>query len=376
MEKLLDAIKNCKLFFKLPKLNENTRLFYSKKNVSECPFDAYLEFTYSSCASIVESGYTYSEDAIIHLLNSQAQLVKYEMEKPDSFLFPGMGADKSSQDFSIVLFYDHRFYCFWYDEDNHNFGAKSIFIPELCSAPLETISNFALAPTNKSKISVFVQDCGEIIARSITLDGIEKVDLELNYGTSFLPVHERIIDKLSNQFDGGLYMFHGEPGTGKSTYIRHLTSLVDREFIFIPCNAVDMLTSPALLTTLLRHKNSVLVIEDAEKAIESRENSENASLVSALLNMSDGILGSLLKISLIVTYNCERGLIDAALLRKGRLVQDYGFRNLSIDDSQNLIDSLGMNYTATIPMSLAEIYNLSEETGYQKPEEKRMGFGA
>jgi hypothetical protein len=376
MEKLLDAIKTCESFFELPPLKSTSRLFYGRKNVSDFPFDAYLEYKHSSCASLLESGSTYSEDAIIDLLSKGAQLVKYEMEKPDSFLFPGMGADKKSQDFSIVLFYDARFYCFWYDEDNHNFGAKSIFIPKLCPNPLETIEQFALAPTHKSKISVFVQDCGEIVARSITLEGTEKVDLNLNYGKGFLPVHDRIVDKLSNQFDGGLYMFHGEPGTGKSTYIRHLTSLVEREFIFIPCNAVDMLTSPALLTTLLRHKNSVLVIEDAEKAIESRENSENASLVSALLNMSDGILGSLLKISLIVTYNCERGLIDPALLRKGRLVQDYGFRNLSIEDSQALIDSLNIDYEVTTPMSLAEIYNISEETGYQKPEEKRMGFGA
>jgi len=41
-----------------------------------------------------------------------------------------------------------------------------------------------------------------------------EIDLGLNYGEKFLPIYDQIIDKLENQ-KHGLFLLHGEPGTGK-----------------------------------------------------------------------------------------------------------------------------------------------------------------
>ena len=44
-----------------------------------------------------------------------------------------------------------------------------------------------------------------------------------------------------------------------------------------------------LTNLLLENKNSILILEDAEKAILNRNENNESSLVSSLLNISDGI---------------------------------------------------------------------------------------
>lgn len=201
-------------------------------------------------------------------------------------------------------------------------------------------------------------------------------NLEYNYGKDFLDKHTKIIGSLING-QRGLYVFNGKPGTGKTTYIKLLAKELgkDRTFIFIPTTCLDALVSPNLLPVLLKNKNSVIVLEDAEKAVVSREQQQgNESLVSTLLNLGDGILGSMLNISIIVTFNTDREKVDAALLRKGRLLYEYEFGALSIDDSQRLIDKLGKKHTATEAMTLAEIYNLEVDTNHAEKPERKIGF--
>ena len=41
-----------------------------------------------------------------------------------------------------------------------------------------------------------------------------EIDIELNYGKKFAPIHEQILEKLKNEHHG-LFLLHGDPGTGK-----------------------------------------------------------------------------------------------------------------------------------------------------------------
>lgn len=47
------------------------------------------------------------------------------------------------------------------------------------------------------------------------------IDVELNYGAEFYKKYPHILDSLKNN-NSGLYLFHGESGTGKTTFIRKL----------------------------------------------------------------------------------------------------------------------------------------------------------
>jgi len=205
-----------------------------------------------------------------------------------------------------------------------------------------------------------------------------KICLQKNYNDDIMPLHEYIVMKLKKKDGSGLVLLHGEPGTGKSTYIRHLIHcLKSCNVIFLPPKLAGNLDSPELISTLLTNPNAILVIEDAEELITSRENG-NYSNISLLLNLTDGLLSQSLNIKVICTFNTHISRIDNALLRKGRLIAAYDFKPLSIEKSNLLLNSLGVSdHQVTKPMTLAELYNISEK-GFtiETNERKPIGFAA
>jgi SpoVK/Ycf46/Vps4 family AAA+-type ATPase len=99
----------------------------------------------------------------------------------------------------------------------------------------------------------------------------------------------------------------------------------------------EMLSEPSIIPFLMKHKNSVLVIEDAERVISERQGNGSSAGVSNILNLTDGILGDCLNIQIIATFNMARERIDSALLRKGRLVAEHKFDKLTIEESNLLL---------------------------------------
>ena len=200
-----------------------------------------------------------------------------------------------------------------------------------------------------------------------------KIDIERNYEDDFLQVHETIIERLHKEKDKGLVLLHGKPGTGKTTYLRHLISQTKKRVIYVSPDFAEVIASPTFMGLLINYPDSILVIEDAENIIEQRKGG-NSVAVSNLLNISDGLLSDCLNIQLICSFNNDINKIDSALLRKGRLIAKYEFKGLSIAKAQVLSDSLGFSTKIEKEMTLAEIYNQSEEDFGGKGERKRIGF--
>jgi hypothetical protein len=203
-----------------------------------------------------------------------------------------------------------------------------------------------------------------------------------NYNEDFSEFFDNISKKLEEN-KTGLYLCYGEAGTGKSSALRHLITQVDRPFVFVPPQMINYLSSPEFVDLVLTSlKGSVLIIEDAEKALMKRESEDgfhNSELVSSLLNLTDGLYADLANTSIIATYNCDRNLIDPALLRRGRMKAEYKFNRLSIEKSQNLIDKLEYKFNVTEPMTLADIFNHEDQYSNDDREERKtkrqVGFG-
>lgn len=226
----------------------------------------------------------------------------------------------------------------------------------------------------ESKVSILVSRNGNLVTNKVSFAPPVIQDIDLNYGTGFTKKYEALVAKL-NERKSGIILVHGSPGSGKSTMFKHLSSIIDREWIFIPPNLADRLASPDFISLLMNKKEAVLILEDAEQAVQSRENVQDTGSISTLLNLSDGILGSLLSITCVVSFNFNRDGIDPALLRPGRLLMDIDFPPLSIEDAQRLSDKLGFDRKVTTPMTLAEIYNQKVDTNYVPPPPARqMGF--
>ena len=228
-------------------------------------------------------------------------------------------------------------------------------------------------PKKENNISLIVQTRHGYDTQTFDLPK-QQLDLDYNYGSSFIPIHDKILKTLNQKKGKGLVLLHGEPGTGKTHYLKYLASKIkDKKVMFVPPYLVDFITSPEMTPFLIENSDSILFIEDAERVITDRD-TNGANGVSNILNLTDGILGDILNIQIVATFNMDRKKIDTALLRKGRLIAEHKFDKLSTDDANKLIKHLKMDHVVTEDMTLTEIYNL-QEVEYKSEEPKRkIGF--
>lgn len=204
-----------------------------------------------------------------------------------------------------------------------------------------------------------------------------KIDLELNYGKNFADVNKKIVTELSKKKNKGLVLLHGEPGTGKTTYIKWLVGQLNKnkKVIFVPPFLTESITSPEFIPFLARYTDSVLVIEDAERVVSDRVSGSGSSIgVSNILNMTDGIMGDVMNIQIICSFNMHRNKIDPALLRKGRLIAEHKFDTLDVESTNNLLKHLGHEQTSTKSMTLADIYNIDEKEFVTDNGNQKVGF--
>ncbi len=198
------------------------------------------------------------------------------------------------------------------------------------------------------------------------------LDTNLYYNDDFKAVDATIKERLSKENDKGIVLLHGLPGTGKTTYLRHLIGELKKKVMFVSPAVAGNLMNPEFMDLLIDNPNTVLVIEDAENIIMDRKYSSNSS-VSNLLNISDGLLSDCLNVQIICTFNSELSLVDSALLRKGRLIAKYEFGKLHVGKARALSNHLGFTQEITKPMTLAEITN-PDETHYQPKQVNVIGF--
>ncbi|UJR20922.1 hypothetical protein I4U23_024031 [Adineta vaga] len=190
-------------------------------------------------------------------------------------------------------------------------------------------------------------------------------DLALHYGQNFVNTHKCILNELNKKDGHGIVLLHGLPGSGKTHYIRYLLDEISsKKLVYLPPDMAKDLTKPALLTFLLQHPNAILIIEDAENIIRDRTEqiSNMTQAVANLLNLSDGLLGDAIHMQIIATFNCDLRVIDKALLRKGRMIANYSFGKLDVDNAKILSEKLGFGVNnITTSMTLAEIYNQNKD---------------
>lgn len=222
------------------------------------------------------------------------------------------------------------------------------------------------------EISLLVNTSNGIETKSLVITK-PKLSISDNYNDDFKEIHETIIKRLSKTNDKGLVLLHGRAGTGKTSYIRYLASMVKKQVIFLPPNMAGAITNPDLISILIDNPNSIFVIEDAENIVVNRE-MNGSSPVSALLNLSDGLLSDCLNIQIICSFNTDITKIDSALMRKGRLIAKYEFRELEVEKAQSLSHKLGFTGSIDSPMTLTAIYNQDEKDFQQTKKQPAIGF--
>jgi hypothetical protein len=203
--------------------------------------------------------------------------------------------------------------------------------------------------------------------------------LDLHYGGEIVEWHKDFSKKLLTR-NYGLSIFEGLPGTGKTFYLRHLMGVLreSHRFYFIPTSTMDILSRQDFIgfwagqRRIHADRKFVVILEDSDAALMTR-GSDNREQVSAILNLSDGMLADFLRLQIICTINCSAADIDPALLRPGRMLCHRVFGRLDYAQAARLAESLGRKLPAARDYSLAEVFAGHDADEINRP---RIGFAA
>lgn len=196
-----------------------------------------------------------------------------------------------------------------------------------------------------------------------------------NYTEEVLKGYDHIVADLNTDKPcGRLVILSGPPGTGKTFLVRSILSEAYRAaFVLVPPSLVKDLNGPDILPALIEAKREasgpiVLVIEDADQCLVKREDGDMAT-VSTLLNLGDGILGSVLDIRILATTNATELQIDPATKRPGRLCQHLLIEELDAKTATKVIQRLtGGRWKFEKPKTLAQVYIEARKRGWEPAE--------
>ncbi|HEX3622294.1 MAG TPA: DUF5925 domain-containing protein [Acidimicrobiales bacterium] len=171
--------------------------------------------------------------------------------------------------------------------------------------------------------------------------------------------------ELSSPGAGGrLLLWHGPPGTGKTTAIRALVRAWAGwcRGLFVVDAERFLGEAGYMMSVLLEAADPgddddpsprwrLLVFEDADELLRADAKRESGQSLSRLLSLSDGFIGQGLNVLVLLTTNEPIGRLHPAVARPGRCLADVEFRSLSREEATALIgaDTAG-------ELTLAEVF--------------------
>lgn len=175
--------------------------------------------------------------------------------------------------------------------------------------------------------------CVKVKLRDGRFKGIEIIDFGVSANELILnPTQRKYINHFIARVSRGgsaRYLFNGEPGTGKTESIREIGRQLTPEVTFVipDFGTTEDLTS--IMEACEIFDNAVIVMDDIDLYLGSRDNGSYTKLLGQFLSFFDGVKKR--KISLLASTN-DKGLVDKAAERPGRFnfTLDYGF----LDEAQ------------------------------------------
>ena len=217
-----------------------------------------------------------------------------------------------------------------------------------------------------------------------------------NYADNVIKDYDYIMDDLkSKNPTGRVVVLEGNAGTGKTSLIKGLLMDAPKAmYVVVPPDMVSSIGGPDLIPLLIRTRDeygkkgpTVFILEDADNCL-ARRGPDNMSSISSILNLGDGILGSLFDIRIVCTTNAKTGDLDPAIVRDMRLSKRISINELPYEQANKIFKRIMKNEEMNLPIpeeeerggmrprnkkekfSLAEVYKSARNSGWV-PEQKK-----
>jgi hypothetical protein len=237
----------------------------------------------------------------------------------------------------------------------------------------QILDRIATPPTSANRVSFRVWHRGQgaqWATKSVHAPAWESV--ARNYAPTSRGELERLMHLEARDEDNGggrLIVWHGAPGTGKTTAIRALTqawsSWCAPELLMDPEIAFE---DPSYLSEIIAHSDQayeqdngaprwrLLIAEDADRYVRADAQSRDNAGLDRLLNVADGILGQGTRLLILLTTNSELETLHPALVRPGRCLAVTDFHRFTLAEANDWLDGAGKSPTGG--ETLAELYAL------------------
>ncbi len=162
---------------------------------------------------------------------------------------------------------------------------------------------------------------------------IEMADMQGIYGELYPDIDIDKLVKSYNQAEEPVLMLYGDPGVGKTSFIKYIISTGEyKKIAYIKDPKV--MEDGELWASLTGSNYNLIIFDDLDIGLLPRKKNSESTFMTQLLSYSDGIFTKG-KTKVVITTNQAVKEVDSALVRPGRCFDFIRLQALDKEDAKN-----------------------------------------